>query len=206
MTIEFKQGRSWGLPLLGTIATFLISTQPAAAQTRLVTPALSSLPTWQSSPVLTKFLEEIRTPGKITVALPDGTRTFPGSHTVADHYTIDINEFKDQLHPQLPPTTLWGYNPTLALGVGAGALVPQSHLGGILIAQRGKPIQVTFRNNLPDQHILPVDTSIQGADPSITQNRTSTHLLLVDASFHLWTDGPGGSHQQVNRTINPRHS
>ncbi|MDP1833002.1 MAG: multicopper oxidase domain-containing protein [Geothrix sp.] len=139
-------------------------------------PPISTLPTWQSSPVLTKFLEELRAPGKITVALPDGTRTLPGSPKVADHYTMDINEFRDTLHPHLPPTTLWGYNPTLALGVGAGTIVPQSHLGGILIAQRGKPIQITFRNNLPDQHILPVDSSIQGADPSVTQNRTSTHL------------------------------
>ena len=171
-----RSSRRNGLPLLGTLAALLVSAQPVAAQQRMLTPAIAALPTWQSSPVLTKFLEELRAPGKITVALPDGTRTFSGSPLVADHYTIDINEFKDQLHPSLPPTTLWGYNPTLALGVGAGAIVPQSHLGGIIIAQRGKPTQVTFRNNLPDQHIQPVDTSIQGSDPSVTQNRTSTHL------------------------------
>lgn len=154
-------------PLLGAVAILLVSAQPVLGQTAS---------TWQSSPALVKFMEEMRAPGKITVALPDGKRTYPGSLTVADHYTIDINEFQDRLHPSLPPTTLWGYNPTLALGVAPGAIVTQSHLGGIIIAERNKPIQITFRNNLPDKHILPVDSTIQGAEPGITENRTSTHL------------------------------
>ena len=200
-----------GFPLLGMVATFLISAQPVVGQQRMLTPSISGLPTWQSSPVLTKFLEEMRAPGKITVALPDGTRTFPGSLKVADHYTIDINEFKDQLHPALPPTTLWGYNPTLALGVGAGAPVIQSHLGGIIIAQRGKPVQVTFRNNLPDKHILPVDSSIQGADPSVTQNRTSTHLhgglvpwISDGGPFAFWDrTGNRGISLLSNAVLNP---
>jgi spore coat protein A len=164
MAIGFEGRNHRGLPLLGLIATFLISARPMASQGAPVS-------NWQSSPVLTKFLEEMRAPGKITVALPDGNRTYPGSPTVADHYTIDINQFTDKLHPALPPTTLWGYHPTVTLGG-----FPQAHLGGIIIAQRGKPVQVTFRNNLPPKHILPVDGSIQGADPSVTENRTAVHL------------------------------
>ena len=111
------------------------------------------------------------------------------------------------------PTTLWGYNPTLALGVGAGAVVPQAHLGGIIIAQRGKPTQVTFRNNLPDQHILPVDSSIQGADPSVTQNRTSTHLhgglvpwISDGGPFSFWdrTGNKGITLQEQRGSSTPR--
>ena len=203
-----------GLPLLSMLAACLISAQPLAGQQKMLTPSISTLPTWQSSPVLTKFLEELRAPGKITVALPDGSRTFSGSPIVADHYTIDINQFQDQLHPQLPPTTLWGYNPTLALGVGAGAIVPQSHLGGIIIAQRGKPVQITFRNNLPDKHILPVDTSIQGSDPTVTQNRTATHLhggLVPWTSdggpFSFWDrTGNQGITFKNNQTLRPLES
>ncbi|MBK9795046.1 MAG: multicopper oxidase domain-containing protein [Holophagaceae bacterium] len=197
--------------LLSAVALFLVSAQPVLGQA-----TVSNLPTWQSSPVLTKFLEELRAPGKITVALPDGTRTFAGSTKVADHYTIDINEFKDVLHPQLPATTLWGYNPTLALGVGAGAPVVQSHLGGIIIAQRGKPTQITFRNNLPDKHILPVDTSIQGTGVDltgkpITENRTSTHLhgglvpwISDGGPFAFWDrTGNKGISMVSNGVLNP---
>ncbi len=161
-----------GLPFLGLAAILLASGQSLVAQGVVVTP----VPTWQSSPTLTKFMTELRAPGLIPVALPDGTRTFTGSKLVANHYTIDINQYTDQLHPSLPPTTLWGYNPTRALGVAVGTIPLQKHLGGIIIAQKGVPTQITFRNNLPTSHILPVDTSIQGADPTVIPNRTATHL------------------------------
>lgn len=180
-----------GLRLLGAVAVALIAAQPVVGQavappTPAISPLLSApwptvagqLPatTWQSSPVLTKFVGELRNAGKITVALSDKTVTYPGktaavAPTVATHYTIDINQYTDNLHPSLPPTTLWGYHPTLTLGN-----FPQAHLGGIIIAQRGTPVQITFRNNLPNKHILPIDSSIAGAEPGITENRTAVHL------------------------------
>ncbi len=58
------------------------------------------------------------------------------------------------------PTTLWGYSPSAALGEGA---YPKRHLGGIIVAQKGQPIQITATNVLPDKHILPVDTSNSAA-------------------------------------------
>ena len=188
-----------GLPLLGMVATFLISAQPMVGQGAPVT-------TWQSSPPLGKFLQEIRNAGQITVALPDGTRRYPGSLVVADHYTIDINEYKDKLHPDLPATTLWGFHPTATLGG-----FPQAHLGGIIIAQRGTPVQITFRNNLLLQHILPVDSSIQGADPSVTQNRTAIHLhggmvpwISDGGPFSFWDNtGHKGSTFLNNAVLNP---
>src|SRR6266571_2426605 len=87
--------------------------------------------------------------------------------------TPAIAQFTDQLHPTLGPTTLWGYKPTVALGGGAQ---PQKHLGGIIVAQRDKPIQITFTNTLPSKHILPVDTSANFPDAKKRQNATATHL------------------------------
>src|SRR5215475_6773937 len=58
-------------------------------------------------------------PGGIPVAAPDG---FAAPVTGVTHYTIDIGQFMDQLHPVLGPTTLWGYNPAVALG---GGVQPQ---------------------------------------------------------------------------------
>jgi spore coat protein A, manganese oxidase len=99
----------------------------------------------------------------------------------------NIGQFTDQLHPTLGPTTLWGYNPVVALG---GGVQPQKHLGGIIVAQKGVPIQLTFNNNLPGAHIIPVDTSIEGAN--LAPNRTAVHLhgglvpWISDGGPHDW--------------------
>ncbi len=42
------------------------------------------------------------------------------------------------------------------------------------MGQKGKPIQVTFRNHLPNSHILPLDPTIMGADDAA--NRASVHF------------------------------
>ena len=106
------------------------------------------------SPGLKKFAQPFRGvgPGGIPVALADGTAPVTG----AAHYSMNIGQFTDQLHPAMGPTTLWGYSPSVALGEGA---YPTRHLGGIIVAQKGAPIQLTFTNNLPPTHILPVDIS-----------------------------------------------
>ena len=69
---------------------------------------------------------------------------------------MKIGPYTDKLHPDLGPTALLGYSPSAALGEGN---YPTRHLGGIIIAQKGVPIQLTFTNNLPPTHILPVDIS-----------------------------------------------
>ncbi len=63
-------------------------------------------------------------PGGIPVAAPDA---FPAPVTGVTHYSFNISQFTDQLHPQLDPTKLWGYNPVVPLG---GGTQPQKHLGG----------------------------------------------------------------------------
>jgi spore coat protein A, manganese oxidase len=120
---------------------------------------------------LQKFIQPLRGvgPGGIPVAAPD---VFKAPVTGVTHYSFTIGQFTDKLHPSLGPTTLWGYNPAVALG---GAQ-PQKHLGGIIVAQRGTPIQLTFTNKLPPKHILPVDTSANFPDAQQRQNATTTHL------------------------------
>lgn len=109
---------------------------------------------YQSS-VLKKFAQPFRGvgPGGIPVALPDATLA---PVTGAVHYSLKITQFTDQLHSALGPTALWGYSPAVALGEGP---YPTRHLGGIIVAQKGTPIQLTFTNTLPPKHILPVDIS-----------------------------------------------
>jgi spore coat protein A len=108
---------------------------------------------------------------QIGVAAPDAV---PAEVTGATHYTLGIQQFADTVHPALGPTTLWGYVPTKYLV--AGPSTPR-HLGGIVLAQKGVPLQFTFRNQLPSSnswnatnyHPIPVDTTIMGANQA--QNR-----------------------------------
>lgn len=111
----------------------------------------------QTSSVVPLFGTALRGIGTIGVAAADLT---PAPVTGVTHYTINIDEFQDAgVCPALGATTLRGFNPTRLL---AGQ--NNTHLGGIIVGQKGVPIQITFRNNLPGgMHIIPNDLTIMGA-------------------------------------------
>ena len=139
------------------------------------------------SPGLKKYIQPLRGVG--TNGIPLATRDGFSTPTV-DHYSLVAGEFTDQLHPDLGPTTLWGYADSAH-----GSL--HRHLGGIIVATKGRPVQITMTNNLPPTHIIPVDTTIQGANQAL--NRTAVHLhgglvpWISDGGPHDWFD-PFGSH------------
>jgi spore coat protein A len=141
-------------------------------------------------------------PGGIPVAVPD---LFPAPLTKAVHYTLNIGQYQDVLHPAMGGTTLWGYNPTRALGTTSW---PQTHLGGIIVARRGVPIQLTFRNNLPSTPILPVDTTLAGASDG--PNRTSVHLhggyvpWVSDGGPFAWFAPDGRKGPSFTNVLNPQ--
>jgi hypothetical protein len=87
------------------------------------------------------------------VAVPD-TTTFPGS----DYYIIELGEYTEQMHSDLPATTLRGYRQ-------AGG---QFHyLGPAIVAQKDRPVRILFRNLLPTGEggnlFIPVDTTVMGS-------------------------------------------
>ena len=140
---------------------------------------------------LRKFISPLRNPvlGGIPLAAADTTRQ-PWWQPGVTHYTIDIRQYEDQLHPDLPnPTRLWGF--------GQGSAAHFRHLGGIVAVKRGSPVQITFRNHLPARHILPVDRSIMGTENQ--DNRADVHLhgglvpWTSDGGPHAWWD-PQGHH------------
>ena len=143
---------------------------------------------------LHKFITPLRLVGTdIPVAVPDSVPQSwwqPG----VDHYTIDIGQFTDQLHPDLPhETRLWGFGQNFT----AGNPHWTKHLGGVIVAVRGKPVQITFRNHLPPHHIMPIDKTIMGADGAV--NRVDIHLhgglvpWTSDSGPHAWW-GVNGTH------------
>lgn len=77
-------------------------------------------------------------------------------------YEVTMKQVKQKLHRDLPPTTVWGYN----------GMYP----GPTFEAQRNHPILVKWKNNLPFEHLLPVDRTIHGAMPDTPSVRTVVHL------------------------------
>jgi spore coat protein A len=77
-------------------------------------------------------------------------------------YDVEMRAFHQQLHRDLAPTLLWGYQ---------GAFPGPTFEG-----RRGQPVRVTWRNGLPDQHPLPIDTQVHGAERDKPAVRTVVHL------------------------------
>jgi spore coat protein A len=145
-----------------------------------------------NSDQLAKWIHNIR--GLTALGDPDGIPVFTGqddpAYSNTTLYQVTVGEFMDQLHPALPPTRLWGYwdNST--------ANPIKRHLGGVIIAQRKQAARIRFTNALPAQHIIPVDTTLPGANQA--QNRTAVHKhggfvpwISDGGPFDWWT--PGGT-------------
>ena len=119
-----------------------------------------------NSPQLSKWAQPMRGLGgsgiPVMAGVPDPV--FPGT----TYYQLTAGEFTDQLHPNLGPTTLWGYSDTTT-GV-------KRHLGGVIVATRNTPIRTRVTNTLPPKNIIPVDTTVQGYLNSYGENRIAVHL------------------------------
>ena len=66
------------------------------------------------------------------------------------------------------------------------------HLGGVIITPRNQAARIRFTNTLPAQHIIPVDTTLPGANQA--QNRIAIHLhgglvpwISDGGPFDWWT-------------------
>ncbi|NNE08813.1 MAG: multicopper oxidase domain-containing protein, partial [Gemmatimonadetes bacterium] len=111
--------------------------------------------------VLTPFLDPLPIPGVAT----------PTSGTAGGIATYDmaITQFQQQLHSELPPTTVWGYG--------------GSYPGPTLETTQDFPITVNWINDLRDtlgtlrtDHFLPVDLCMHGPNMHGPTPRVVTHL------------------------------
>jgi spore coat protein A, manganese oxidase len=122
-----------------------------------------------------------------------------------DTQLVDLvaGQYTQQLHPALPKaTTLWGY--------AEASTGNFKHLGPIIVAQRNVPVRLRMKNNLPPQHIIPVDTTIPGANQA--QNRMAIHLhggfvpWISDGGPFDWFDPNGVVGQSFlnNQVLEPK--
>ncbi len=199
--------------------------QASAGAAAFLATARRAFPFYQSSSLGLKLFNQalrgsdaVSLATQIGIAAPD---VLPAPVTGVTHYTINIRQFTDMLYPGLGPTTLWGFAPANYLV--AGPSTPR-HLGGIIVANKGTPIQVTFRNLLtsdgtpggtPLAHPIPIDPTVPGdwsmAPGGGPHNRIAVHMhgghvpwLSDGGPFDWWR--PDGTHGLVwinNRVFNP---
>jgi spore coat protein A len=110
---------------------------------------------------LAKFVDALPIPALATPT----TGTIGGAAT----YDLAVTEFQQQLHRDLPPTTVWGY----------GGSFP----GPTIVAARNEPVVVNWSNDLRDgtgalrtSHYLTVDTCPHGPDAWGDSPRIVAHL------------------------------
>jgi spore coat protein A len=101
---------------------------------------------------LPPFVDPLPLPATTRPVLRDGNRSL----------TISMQETHTKVHRDVPPTRIWSYGPN--------ALAP------VIEARSGEPLRITWVNNLPAKHFLPIDHSLHGCGTDIPEVRTVTHL------------------------------
>ncbi len=155
----------------------------------------------------------------IPVAIPD-TTTYPG----CDYYEIELGEYSEKLHSDLPATKLLGYRQTNTIDESVSKF---HYAGPLIVAKRDVPVRIKFTNNLPTGDagdlFLPVDPSVMGAGmgpldmmdmpgmkENYTENRATVHLhggyvpWISDGTPHQWTT-PANEATQYPKGVSVRY-
>lgn len=134
--------------------------------------------------------------------------------TGADYYEIELGQFTQKMHSDLPPTTLRGYRQINTTTEASNF----HYMGPTIVAERNRPIRIKFVNSLPTGSdgdlFIPVDTTVMGAGmgpldvpgmPGMkemyTQNRATVHLhggyvpWISDGTPHQWITPAGETTQ-----------
>src|SRR3954462_872252 len=113
----------------------------------------SAQPTLRTPATLERYVDPLPISKHI---LPHSTRNG------VSQYRVRMTEFRQQLHSQLSPTKLWGYE--------------GQYPGPMFEAHQGKPIEVQWENHLPAKHLFAIDPRVHGAMPPAPPVRTVPHL------------------------------
>ena len=83
-------------------------------------------------------------------------------HRMIAFYQLPMCEAYASVHRDLPPTRFWGYDGTMP--------------GPTIEARRGEPLLIEWANELPGQHLLPIDHGLHGAGINVPQVRSIVHV------------------------------
>ena len=194
----------------GLPAAAVLATDPSTGA--LVPDYFGGVPNWAFSPPLTKFVDALPDL-KGLIAKPDIV-TYPDS----DYYEIELFEYDWSFASGLT-TKQRGYRQTnfgtdttsctpgsCTAGNNTVAPKPQSYLGPVIVATKGRPTRIKFTNSLPagasGNLFIPTDTTVMGAGmgpdgTNYTQNRATLHLhggftpWISDGTPHQWITPAG---------------
>jgi spore coat protein A len=97
-----------------------------------------------------------------SVAKPAGMRALASSKTKFPYYRFAARPVEMKIHRDLKPTHFWSFGPS----------VP----GPTLEMRSNEPVLVEWANELPQQHFLPIDYRLHGAEASNPHVRIVSHL------------------------------
>ncbi|MCC3359584.1 multicopper oxidase family protein [Bacillus sp. REN16] len=102
---------------------------------------------------LQKFVDELPIPNTLSPKMRNNNSSY---------YEVTMMEFYQKLHRDLGPTRLWGYEGTFP--------------GPTFEVMKNETVYVKWMNNLPNKHLLPVDTTIHGSEITLPEGRSVVHL------------------------------
>ena len=109
---------------------------------------------------LARFVDPLPIP---TVARSAETRPDPQHAGVKlPFYRLPMREAWTQVHRDLPPTRFWGYDGKMP--------------GPTLEVHRDQPVLIEWANELPRQHIMPIDYTLHGAGRDVPDVRAVVHV------------------------------
>jgi spore coat protein A len=94
--------------------------------------------------------------------IPPRFAAWGGAGGASKPVTIRMGAFRQKVHRDLPPTTLWGYN--------------SSWPGPTIEVRRDRPITIAWANRLPKRHFLPLDYTVHGEEETVPAVRAVVHV------------------------------
>ena len=83
-------------------------------------------------------------------------------HKDFQYYEVSMQEFSHAFHSELPPTTIWGYEGQFP--------------GPIIDVNQGEAAHIKWMNDLPEEHLLPIDRTLHGSGEDMPDVRTVVHV------------------------------
>ena len=109
---------------------------------------------------LSPFVDPLPIP---KTARPSGMRPSPENPAIKiPHYRIAMQAFETKVHRDMKPTRMWGFGGTFP--------------GPTFDLRSGQEALVEWANELPQEHFLPIDHSLHGAEADKPQVRAVSHL------------------------------
>jgi spore coat protein A len=141
----------------------LLATTLAAGKSGLLnamSQSVATMPPALDVNTLAQFVDPLPIP---EIAKPQGLRASPADAKLkVPFYRIQAQAITSKVHRDLPPTKFWSF----------GSSTP----GPTFETRSGEPLLVEWVNALPNEHFLPMDRTIHGAEADKPAVRTVVHL------------------------------